>query len=109
VCFLPRCATGNASRQAWLILDRFRAMQTLIFATSGMNWLQSRMTSGVQACCCCGVPCAAAGAGANPTAKTRPKTAALAVGQDDETFLISAFFIGEPRSFGDGCAPPAEA
>jgi hypothetical protein len=71
-------------------------MQTEIFGISGTNALQSRMTSGVQACCCSGVPCAAAGAGMKPTAQTRPKMAALAASQDDETFRSPAFFIGEP-------------
>src|ERR1700720_4591407 len=82
------------------MLARFRLMQALIFATSGTNWLHSRMTSGVQACCCCGVPCAAAGAWANATARTRPEIATLAASQDDETFLSPAFFIGEPVPFG---------
>jgi hypothetical protein len=96
------------------MLARFRLMQALIFATSGMNWLQSRMTSGVQACCCCGVPCAAAGAGANATAKTRLEIAALAASQHDETFLSPTFFIGEPVPFGAWdyalrTLPPAEA
>jgi hypothetical protein len=70
-------------------------MQTLIFATSGMNSLQSRSASGVQACCCCAEPCAAAGVGAKSTAPANPKSAALAASHSDETFLSPAFFIGE--------------
>jgi hypothetical protein len=31
-----------------------------------------------------------------PTAQTRPKIAALAKSQNDETFLSPAYFIGKP-------------
>jgi hypothetical protein len=75
-------------------------MQALTFATSGMNSLQSRIASGVQACCCCAEPCAAAGAGVKAAAQTRAKIAALAASQNDETFSSPAFFIGEPVPFG---------
>jgi hypothetical protein len=70
-------------------------MQALIFATSGMNSLQSRSASGVQACCCCAEPCAAAEAGVKLTAPANPKTAAQAASHNDETFLSPAFFIAE--------------
>jgi hypothetical protein len=76
-------------------------MQTVIFGISGTNALQSRMTSGVQACCCSGVPCAAAGVGAKPTTQTRVRIATLAASQNVETFLSPAFFMGEPVPFGD--------
>jgi hypothetical protein len=82
------------ARQAGLRLARFRLMQAPIFATSGMNSLQSRSASGVQACRCSAEPCAAAGAGVKSTAPANPKTAALA-SHNDETFLSPAFFIGE--------------
>jgi len=59
-------ADGARRGRAGLMLARLWFMQTVIFATSGTNALQSRMTSGVQACCCSGVPCAAAGTGAKP-------------------------------------------
>jgi hypothetical protein len=71
-------------------------MQTVIFGISGTNALQSRMTSGVQACCCSGVPCAEAGAGAKPTAPTKPRATAAATNQNVEIFLRRAFFINEP-------------
>src|ERR1700676_38563 len=71
-------------------------MQTVIFGISGTKALHSRMTSGVQACCCSGVPCAAAGAGAKPTSPAKLRIAALAASQHDEIFLGAAFVIGEP-------------
>src|ERR1700680_1676473 len=71
-------------------------MQTVIFATSGTNALHSRMTSGVQACCCSGVPCAAAGAGAKPTIQAMPRIAAPVASRDVETFFCPSVFIGEP-------------
>jgi hypothetical protein len=37
--------------------------QTVIWSASGINMLQSLKTSGVQARCCSGVPCATDGAG----------------------------------------------
>src|SRR6202011_1407117 len=69
-------------------------MQAVILATSGMNSPHSRIASGVQACCCSA--CVAARAGVKAAAPTRPKTAALAKSQNDETFLSPAFFIGKP-------------
>jgi hypothetical protein len=75
-------------------------MQTVIFGISGTNALQSRMTSGVQACCCSGVPCAAAGAGTKPTTQTRLRIAALVASQNDETVVSPAFFMGKPVPFG---------
>jgi hypothetical protein len=77
-------------------------MQAVIFATSGTNWLQSRMTSGVQACCTCAETSAAAGAKADAP-RSRPRIAALPARENNATFLGRASFIGEPfgaSSFG---------
>jgi hypothetical protein len=69
-------------------------MQAVIFGTSGTNSLQSRKTSGVQACCASALT--AADAGAEPTVQARTKIAALAASQNVETFLCPTFVIGEP-------------
>src|SRR6516162_5420651 len=77
-----------AARQAGLSWARLRLMQAWIFATSGMNSLQSRKASGWQACCCCGVPCAAAGVG-KPKASQRAASASA----DEETMMGRVFVI----------------
>ena len=100
VRFLATWGGVVAARQAGLACDRFRAMQAVILATSGTNSLQSRKTSGVQACCACAETSATAGVGAKAAAPSRLKMAALPASESSASFLGAAFFIGEPVPFG---------
>ena len=91
-----------AMRQAWLTCDRFRLMQAPTFAASGMNSLQSRIASGVQACwtsaetgCGWAGVRVAAIAGARSSSQRR-LIAAPAPSRNEEDVVCRPFFIARP-------------